>query len=100
MSDTRHMIRVQQFRPCADWLVLEPDAVEEVRETEGGLMLPDSARPRMVPRTGTVLAVGPDVKRTMSGERVIFSAYAGTEIEMAGRTVRAMQDCHIIAGID
>jgi len=56
--------------------------------TKGGVLLPDSAQEK--PKEGEVIAVGPGkidengVKETMQlkvGDRVLFSAYAGTEVK-------------------
>lgn len=56
--------------------------------TKGGILLPDSAQEK--PKEGEVIAVGPGkidengVKETMQlkvGDRVLFSAYAGTEVK-------------------
>ena len=51
--------------------------------TKGGILLPDSAQEK--PKEGEVVAVGPgktDENMTVkNGERVLFSAYAGTEVK-------------------
>lgn len=56
--------------------------------TKGGILLPDSAQEK--PKEGEVIAVGPGkidengVKEAMQlkvGDRVLFSAYAGTEVK-------------------
>lgn len=59
--------------------------------SKGGILLPDSAQEK--PREGEVLAVGPG--KTSSGkleplcikvgDRVLFGAYAGTEVKNAGQ---------------
>jgi chaperonin GroES len=56
--------------------------------SKGGIILPDSAQEK--PKEGTVVAIGPgmhDEEGTLQplsvkiGDRVLFSSYAGTEVE-------------------
>ena len=60
----------------------------KAKTTKGGIILPDSAQEK--PKEGTVIAVGPGktddkgVTESMtvkSGDRVLFSAYSGTEVK-------------------
>jgi chaperonin GroES len=76
-------------RPLHDRLLVR--RLEEVTKTQGGIIIPDSAKER--PLQGQVLAVGsgkrledgtmvtPDVKQ---GDRILFGKYAGTEIKVDG----------------
>lgn len=63
----------------------------KAKTTKGGILLPDSAQEK--PREGTVLAVGPgklndngtlETVEVKVGDRVLFGAYAGTEIKETG----------------
>jgi len=65
--------------------------VKEEEKTEGGIIIPDTAKEK--PQEGEVVAVGPgkmdeDGKRTpldiKKGDKILFSKYAGTEIEIDG----------------
>jgi chaperonin GroES len=65
--------------------------VKEEEKTAGGLIIPDTAKEK--PQEGKVISVGPgkmgeDGKRTpmdvKKGDRILFSKYAGTEIEIDG----------------
>lgn len=64
--------------------------VEQTKETEGGILIPDSAVEK--PNKGTVVAVGPDVNKreqpvesvVLIGDTVLFSKYAGNEFEYEG----------------
>jgi chaperonin GroES len=56
--------------------------------TKGGILLPDSAQEK--PKEGVVVAVGPgkiddhgnqEAMQLKMGDRVLFSAYAGTEVK-------------------
>ncbi|MCB1134926.1 MAG: co-chaperone GroES [Chlamydiia bacterium] len=60
-------------------------------ESKGGILLPDSAQEK--PREGEVIAVGPgrtdengifEPMNVQVGDRVLFGAYAGTEVKHAG----------------
>ncbi len=74
------------IKPMSDRILIRPTEQEEM--TQSGIFLPDTARER--PQEGEVLAVGPgrilsSGKRLemelKAGDKVIYSKYAGTEIE-------------------
>jgi len=84
---TIRIASVSQLMPMADRLVVRPAKQEDV--TKSGIFLPDSAQER--PQEGEVVAVGPGRysrkgKRVAVGikvgDKVIYSKYAGTEIEV------------------
>ena len=63
--------------------------IEDEQKTKGGIIIPDTAKEK--PQKGRVVAVGPgkrgeDGKRlpldVKAGDHVIFSKYAGTDIEI------------------
>lgn len=64
--------------PIADRVIIEPD--EPVTKTDGGLYLPDQAIEK--PKTGTILAVGPNTEQIETGDRVWYSRNAGIEVEL------------------
>ena len=73
--------------PMSDRVVLRPGELESI--TSGGIFLPDTAQER--PQQGEVVATGPgrvlhNGKRidmeVKPGDTVIYSKYAGTEIEV------------------
>ena len=78
-----------KVRPLHDRLIVK--RIDEDEKTKGGIIIPDTAKEK--PQEGRVIAVGPgkvnedgkvtplDVK---SGDRVLFSKYAGTEIQLEG----------------
>lgn len=72
--------------PTAGRILVRRDAPED--RSQGGILIPQSAKER--PRRGTVEAVGPAritdegarIEPTIAkGDRVVFSAYGGIEIE-------------------
>ncbi|HBT51124.1 MULTISPECIES: co-chaperone GroES [Petrotoga] len=67
-------------KPLGNRLLIKP--ITEERKTEGGIVLPDSAKEK--PQKAEVKEVGKleedyDLK---AGDKVIFSKYAGTEIKI------------------
>jgi chaperonin GroES len=79
-----------KLQPLGDRVVVKPKDEVEAR-TASGLVIPDTAKEK--PQLGEVLAVGPgefndngervplDVK---TGDVVVYSKYAGTEIKLEG----------------
>ena len=78
-----------KFRPLHDRVVVR--RVESEEKTVGGIIIPDTAKEK--PQEGKVIAVGNgkllddgklhplDVKK---GDRVLFSKYGGTEVNVDG----------------
>ncbi len=78
-----------KIRPLHDRIVVK--RIDEEETTKGGIIIPDTAKEK--PQEGKVIAVGKgkinddgkiqplDVKK---GDRVLFSKYSGTEINIEG----------------
>ena len=78
-----------KVRPLQDRILVQ--RIEEEETTKGGIIIPDTAKEK--PHEGKVVAVGNgkvsedgtvrplDVK---AGDRVLFSKYAGTEVNIDG----------------
>ncbi len=76
-----------KIRPLQDRLLIQ--RIEEEEKTKGGIIIPDTAKEK--PQEGKVIAVGKgkvseegklqplDVKK---GNRILFSKYAGTEVNI------------------
>ncbi len=76
-----------KIRPLQDRLLIQ--RIEEEEKTKGGIIIPDTAKEK--PQEGSVIAAGKgkvseegkvrrlDVKK---GDRILFSKYAGTEINI------------------
>lgn len=90
-----------KFRPLHDRVLVK--RAEPETKTAGGIILPDTAEEK--PMEGEVIAVGTghvndngdvrplDVK---SGDKVIFSKWAGTEINVDGQDLMVMKESDII----
>lgn len=70
VSEVRRIPK-KTFVPVEDKLALH---IFRVEETEGGIVIPDAARDRIETETALVIAVGPDVKYVMEGDRVLLPA--------------------------
>jgi len=91
------------LRPLGDRLVVRP--VEREEKTKGGIYLPDTAD-KEKPIEGEVIAVGAgktsdDGKRVplevRSGDRIIYSKYAGTEVKIEGEKYLIIREDDVLA---
>jgi len=90
-----------KFRPLHDRVLVRRANNDE--KTSGGIIIPDTAQEK--PMEGEVVAVGTghmndngevrplDVK---SGDKVIFSKWAGTEVAIDGEELMVMKESDII----
>jgi len=93
------------IRPLDDRVVVEPVEAEE--RTEGGIVLPDTAREK--PQKGKIVAVG-EGKLLDSGNRapvavkkgdtVLYAKYGGTEVTVDGKELMIMKESDILAKIE
>ena len=89
------------FRPLHDRVLVR--RLESEERTAGGIIIPDTAQEK--PMEGEIVAVGTghvndngdvrplDVKE---GDRVIFSKWAGTEVQVNGEELMVMKESDII----
>ncbi len=94
-----------RIEPLGDKVVVKRMDAEEM--TAGGILLPGSAQEK--PAQGKVLSVGngtqlADGSRAMfqvnEGDRVLFSSYAGSEIEIDGNHLLIMSESEILAVLE
>lgn len=93
------------FRPLGDKVLVK--RLEADSKTAGGIVLPDSAKEK--PKRGTVLSVGDgrlldNGKRSplsvRTGDQVLFSSYAGTEVKISGDEYIIMDENDIFAVLE
>ena len=93
-----------QLKPMSDRVVVRPTEQEEM--TKSGIVLPDTAKER--PQEGEVVAVGPgrylnSGKRLEMelkvGDKVIYSKYAGTEIQAEDEELLVLGSNDVLAKI-
>ena len=91
--------------PLGDRVLVKRVAADE--KTKGGIILPDTAKEK--PKQGKVLSLG-DGKlldngkrasiQVKSGDRVIFSSYAGSEIKVDGDELLILGEEDILAIVE
>jgi len=93
------------IKPLHDRVLVKPMQEEEVKK--GGIIIPDTAKER--PQQGEVVEVGEgrvsdDGKviplKVKKGDKVLFSKYAGTEIEIDNEEYLIMRESDILAIIE
>ncbi|MGH7856460.1 MAG: co-chaperone GroES [Candidatus Binatia bacterium] len=94
-----------KIRPLGDRVLIR--RVPEEEKSKGGIIIPDTAKEK--PQEGKVIAVGKgkvdedgkvkplDVK---SGDRILFSKYAGTEIKLDGEEHLILREEDILGVIE
>ena len=92
------------IRPLGDRVLVQ--RVEAEERTAGGILLPDNAKEK--PKEGKVIALGNGrvldngERSTFSvkvGDRVLFTAYGGTEVKYAGDEYLIMREEDILGVI-
>ncbi|HLR74156.1 MAG TPA: co-chaperone GroES [Virgibacillus sp.] len=89
------------IKPLGDRVVIE--LVEEEETTASGIVLPDSAKEK--PQEGKVVAVGSGrvengekvALEVSEGDHIIFSKFAGTEVEYQGTEYLILREDDILA---
>ncbi|MFP6767572.1 MAG: co-chaperone GroES [Planctomycetaceae bacterium] len=88
--------------PLGDRVVLRRESAEET--TTGGIVLPDAAQDK--PQRGEVVAVGDGYVKSdgqkialtvQEGDKVIFSSYAGDEINVGDEDFLLLRESDILA---
>jgi chaperonin GroES len=82
-------------------LVREVEEQEEEEVTEGGIVLPDSAKSDDNFIRAEVLEIGTDENIEVEvGDEVILSSFSGTEIEVDGEEMKIIKNKDILAKIE
>jgi chaperonin GroES len=88
--------------PVGDKVVVERLEAEE--KTIGGIVLPDAAREK--PTKGRIVSVGDGITlrdgrriafQVHEGDRVLFSSYAGTEVNIDSKHLLVLSESDILA---
>lgn len=86
-----------KIQPLADRVLVKAAPAET--KTVGGIIIPDSAKEK--PLKGEVLAVGKGTKdeemTLQAGDTVLYTKYAGTEIDVEGEKYLIMRQSDILA---
>lgn len=90
------------IRPIGDKVIIE--RVNAEQKTAGGIVLPDSAKEK--PKRGVIRATGDgrlldDGSRSSmqvsTGDEVLFTSYAGTEVKVDGNEFIIMDESEVLA---
>lgn len=93
-----------KFRPLHDRVMLR--RIEQEEKTKGGIIIPDTAKEK--PMEGEVVAVGSGVRDetgkiipldVKAGDRVLFSKWSGTEVNMNGEEYLVVKESDIMGVI-
>jgi chaperonin GroES len=91
------MVNNLSARPLQDRVIVKPAAAQE--KTAGGIIIPDTAKEK--PQMGIVVAVGPGKKdepvTVKKGDSILYSKYAGTELQLDGENLLIMRESDILA---
>ena len=83
--------------PLHDRVIVRPAKAEE--KTAGGIIIPDTAKEK--PQRGIVVATGPGKKdepvTVKVDDTVLYSKYAGTEIQIENDDLLIMRESDILA---
>ena len=94
-----------KVRPLHDRILVK--RVEEEKKSKGGIIIPDTAKEK--PQEGRVVAVGSgkvlDDGTTRSlevskGDRVLFSKYSGTEVQIEGEEHLIIREEDVLAVLE
>lgn len=94
-----------KIRPLNDRILVK--RLEEEEKTKGGIIIPDSAKEK--PMEGEIIAVGKGKKTedgklikldVKAGDRILFSKYAGTEVNIDGVEHLIMREDDILGIIE
>ncbi len=94
-----------KLQPLGDRLVVKRE--DSLDRTEGGIFLPDSAKDK--PTRGTVVSVGDGkllddgsrgAMQVKSGDRVLFTSYAGENIEIGDEEYVLMSEGEVLAVLE
>ena len=94
-----------KLKPLQDRILVQ--RVEEKATTKGGIIIPDTAKEK--PAEGKIVAVGAgkigeDGKRialdVKKGDKVLFSKYGGTEVQIEGDEYLIMREDDILGIIE
>ena len=94
-----------KVRPLQDRILAK--RVEEEETTKGGIIIPDTAKEK--PQEGKVIAVGPGKTNddgdtiplsVKKGDKVLFSKYAGTEINIEGEEHLFIREEDVLAVLE
>lgn len=81
------------IKPIGSRVILK--AIEVVRKSESGLILPDDNSQKII--TGEILVCGIKTIEVKEGDFVLFNKYSGTKLEVEEESLILLDEADIIA---
>lgn len=85
------------FSPLNDWIIAEPE--EAQTKTQSGFLLAPGNK-REQPRLAAVAAVGPNVKMVQPGDRILFQAFATSDLQVGEDKYIAIKEEFVSATVN
>jgi len=85
-----------KVKPKKDRLIIVAEKQKDV--TDSGIIIPEKSKGR--PHKAVVTATGPDVKDIVVGEKIVFSKYAGTVVNLDDETFLIIREEDVIASYE
>ncbi len=85
------------FQPLNDNVIAVPEKAQT--ETKSGIILSTGTK-REQPRTAKVIAIGEKVKLVQPGDRIIFQAFASSDLKVGDEDYLAIREEFVIATIN
>ncbi|GBE00541.1 10 kDa chaperonin 2 [bacterium BMS3Abin07] len=102
-----------KFRPLQDWAVIKQ--IDAKEKTRGGIIIPDTAKEK--PSEGIIVSIGPGKYKTgkaegkdkkkkfeattlKPGQRVIYTGYMASEIELDGEEITLVREEDILGTVE
>ena len=94
-----------KFRPLHDRVLVK--RIEQDNKTAGGIIIPDTAKEK--PMEGEVIAAGTGARTedgnvipldVKTGDRVLFTKWAGTEVTINGEELLVMKESDIVGIVE
>lgn len=94
-----------KFRPLHDRVLIK--RIEQDNKTAGGIIIPDTAKEK--PMEGEILACGNGLRDengnvvpldVKTGDRVLFTKWAGTEVTIDGEELLVMKESDIVGIVE
>lgn len=91
-----------KVQPLRDNVLIKIEEKEEKDKTDSGIYLPDTAASNNErPQIGKIIAVGEsDEVKVRKGDRVIYSKFAGNEVDVEGERFLIVKNEDILAVIE
>lgn len=95
-------VKIMKVQPLRDNVLIQVEKKEEKEKTDSGIYLPETAASNdEKPQIGKVIAIGESEDiRVKKGDSVIFSRYAGTDVEIEGVTHLVVKNEDILAIVE